>query len=60
MGLQEDLRASLPRRDDEARQQLVKSAMSKILDDGYAVGSDYVKDLLKEESMLPVQVYNLY
>jgi hypothetical protein len=56
MGTQNDFRSSLPRRDDQTRQKLVQTAIAQVIKEGYAVGSDRVEDLLKEDSMLPVQV----
>jgi hypothetical protein len=59
MGTQDDLRHSQPRRDDQARKKLLNAAIGKIMDEGYAVGGDHVEDLLRETSMLPVQVRSL-
>ena len=62
MGLPQDteFRESHPRIDDEDHQGKVESARKIILIDGYAVENANVEQLLKDESLVPVQVSDLH
>jgi hypothetical protein len=44
------------RKDDEDRQERVRKARLLIYNKGYVVNSDHVEDLLKEDSLVPIEV----
>lgn len=58
MGSEADLlqRKINRRNDNEARQEQVRLAKEKIFDEGYVVNSSKVDDLLKSDSLLPIEV----
>ena len=46
----------MARADDDARRRKVSTARAAIYDKGYAVNSEAVENLLKEESLVPTTV----
>jgi hypothetical protein len=58
MGMVQDLkqRETLARVDDDSRQHKVNSARNIIYNKNYAVDSDSVEKLLKEQSLVPTSV----
>jgi hypothetical protein len=58
MGSESDLlqRQATQRVDDVARREQVRLAKEKIFEEGYVVNSTKVDDLLKADSMLPIEV----
>ena len=62
MGMPQDMkqRMTLARTDDVRRRNLVKNAREIIYAKNYAVDSDVVETLLKDESLVPTMVRDLY